>query len=82
MAVPLYRFHCTDGHVAIIDPVGIGIADRAQLRAHAGDAARFAMERVGADLDWADWIVDVHDGQGRRVLVLPFRDVAVRAWAA
>lgn len=40
------------------------------------------MERVGADLDWADWIVDVHDGQGRRVLVLPFRDVAVRARAA
>ncbi|MDB5647501.1 hypothetical protein [Methylobacterium sp.] len=79
MAVQTYRFHCTDGHVAIIDPTGIAIADRAQIRTYAADAARFAMERVGATLDWSDWIVDVHDGGGRRVLILAFRDVA--AWS-
>lgn len=82
MAAPTYRFHCTDGHVAIIDPRGIAIADPAQIRPCAADAARFAMERVGAGLDWSDWIVDVHDAGGRRVLVLAFRDAVVRARAA
>ena len=80
MAVPRqsqspYRFHCTDGHMAIIDPTGLAIADRTQVRFHAVEVALHAMERVGAQLDWSDWIVDVHDGQGRRVLVLPFREI-------
>ncbi|WP_200940905.1 DUF6894 family protein [Methylobacterium sp. Leaf113] len=80
MAVPRqsqspYRFHCTDGHMAIIDPTGLAIADRTQVRFHAVEVALHAMERVGAALDWSDWIVDVHDGQGRRVLVLPFREI-------
>jgi hypothetical protein len=40
------------------------------------------MERVGAGLDWSDWIVDVHDAQGRRVLLLAFREVLPLAKAA
>jgi hypothetical protein len=77
-----YRFHCTDGHVAIIDPTGLALADRAQVRFHAAEVALHAMERVGAGLDWSDWIVDVHDAQGRRVLLLAFRELMPLARAA
>jgi hypothetical protein len=77
-----YRFHCTDGHVAIIDPTGVALADPTQVRFHAAEVALHAMERVGAGLDWSDWIVDVHDAQGRRVLLLAFREVLPLAKAA
>lgn len=77
-----YRFHCTDGHVAIIDTVGVIVSDERQLRRYAERAAHFAMERVGRMLDWSDWIVDVHDCFGRRVLMLAFEDVNDRAIAA
>ncbi|KQP30026.1 hypothetical protein ASF49_15325 [Methylobacterium sp. Leaf104] len=77
-----YRFHCTDGHVAIIDPKGLALADPTQVRFHAVEVALHAMERVGAGLDWSDWIVDVHDAQGRRVLLLAFREIMPLARAA
>ena len=77
-----YRFHCTDGHVAIIDPTGIAIADRSQIHFHAVEVALHAMERVGAQLDWSDWIVDVHDAGGRRVLLLAFCELMRVARAA
>ncbi|GEP04261.1 DUF6894 family protein [Methylobacterium oxalidis] len=75
MTARAYRFHCTDGHVAIIDAHGVRVPSEAQLWTFAEQAARLAMERVGRGLDWSDWIVDVHDSGGRRVLTLAFRDV-------
>jgi hypothetical protein len=75
MATQAYRFHCTDGHVAIIDTAGVIVPDRSQIQRYAEQAARYAMEQVGRMLDWSEWIVDVHDDRGRRVLMLAFKDV-------
>ncbi|AWN44760.1 hypothetical protein U8607_13720 [Methylobacterium durans] len=75
MTARVYRFHCTDGHVAIIDTLGVRVPSETQLWAFAEQAARLAMERVGRGLDWSDWIVDVHDPRGRRALTLAFKDV-------
>jgi hypothetical protein len=75
MATQAYRFHCTDGHVAIIDTAGVIVPDKSQLWRYAEQAARYAMQRVGRTLDWSEWIVDVHDPRGRRVLMLAFKDV-------
>ncbi|WP_336487776.1 DUF6894 family protein [Methylobacterium nigriterrae] len=75
MAARTFRFHCTDGQVAIIDTAGVDVPTEAQLGRYAEQAARYAMAYVGRGLDWSEWIVDVHDPNGRRVLMLPFRDV-------
>jgi hypothetical protein len=75
MTARTYRFHCTDGHVAILDTAGVIVPDASQLWRYAEQAARYAMERVGRMLDWSEWIVDVHDHRGRRVLMLAFKDV-------
>lgn len=77
-----YRFHCTDGHLVIMDLKGLAIVDRNQVRFHAVEAALYAMERVGAQLDWSDWSIEVHDAQGRPVLVLAFREVMPLSQAA
>lgn len=82
MTVPTYRFHCTDGHVAIIDTVGVIVSDETHLGRYAEQAAHCAMERVGRLLDWSEWIVDVHDCHGHRVLLLAFRDVRISSMAA
>lgn len=74
MGARTYRFHCTDGHAVVIDS-GRTVGDESQLWHQAEQAARHVMERYGRALDWTDWIVDVHDAAGRRVMMLAFRDV-------
>ena len=75
MTSKTYRFHCTDGYVAIIDTAGVIIRDEGQLWRFAKQAARYAMERFGQELDWSEWIVDVHNPSGKRVFMLAFKDV-------
>lgn len=70
-----YRFHCADGHTAIIDEKGVKLPNAGLLWRHAERAAWQVMELTGRNLDWSDWVVDVHDGAGRHVMTLGFTDV-------
>ena len=40
------------------------------------------MESCGGPLDWSEWIVDIHDGKGRRAGMLTFTDVRDERQAA
>ena len=78
-AVPtrLYRFHCVGpGGGVAVDLRGRRLPTLAQVRAHADRVALALME--SGESDWTRWIVDVHDGDGRRVLVRPFTQVRLR----
>ncbi len=75
MPTRLYKFHCAGPGDAVIDPRGCRLPTLAQVRAHADRVALTLME--GRDADWTRWIVDVHDAQGRRVLVRAFTAVRV-----
>ncbi|WP_447666832.1 DUF6894 family protein [Methylobacterium sp. A54F] len=77
-----YRFHCTDGVHAILDRTGRRLRGDAQVYAEAERAARGVMASCGGRLDWAGWIVDVHDAAGRRVLTLDFAAVRPERQAA
>lgn len=76
MPVERYRFHCTDGHDAVIDRSGRAIGRQILVKRHAERVARTMMEASDSRIDWSGWIVDVHDAQGRRALALPFADAA------
>lgn len=78
MPAGLYRFHCTDGHHAVFDRVGRRVADPLLIWLHAERKAQAVMASCGGRLDWAGWIVDVHDDVGRHVCTLPFTDARVR----
>ncbi len=78
-AVPtrLYRFHCVGPHgEAAFDLRGRRLPTLAQVRAQADRVALALME--SGEADWTRWIVDVHDGEGRRVLVRPFTQARIR----
>lgn len=74
MRAGTYRFHCTGGEHAVLDPRGRYLRARDDLRAEAARAAHAIMNRVAGRLNWSDWIVDVHDAAGRRALTLAFTD--------
>lgn len=71
-----YRFHCTDGQDAVFDRTGRLVQRQRELRDHAATVARRLMAGGTPELDWSDWIVDVHDPVGRRRMMLPFAEVA------
>lgn len=75
MAAARYRFHCTDGHDAVLDRGGRLVPGEYRLRAYAVQAA-CAVMACDAGLDWSDWIVDMHDARGRRYLMLGFSEIA------
>jgi hypothetical protein len=79
MRVPtrLYRFHCVGpGGDASFDLQGRRLPTLAQVRAQADRVALALME--SREADWTRWIVDVHDGKGRRVLTRAFTEVRNR----
>ena len=82
MAAGHYRFHCTDGQHAVLDRAGKRLKDDGQVYAYAERTALEVMASCGGRLDWSDWIVDVHDAKGQRVLILAFSDVRLSRKAA
>ena len=74
----LYRFHCIGAGDAQFDLEGSWMPSRAAIRAHA-DRVALTLMIGGKHLDWTDWIVDVRDINGRRVLLRAFTEVVVRA---
>jgi hypothetical protein len=77
-----HHFHCTDGRELVIDREGVPMRSEARIWSHAVKVAQDAMASCGGRFDWSGWIVDVHDGAGRRVMTLAFRDVPDVALAA
>ncbi|GJD97841.1 DUF6894 family protein [Methylobacterium iners] len=77
-----YRFHLTNGREALIDREGTLLRSEARIWSHAVAVAQDAMGSCGGRFDWSDWLVDVHDATGRRVLILAFADVGDLAMAA
>ena len=75
MPAKRYRFHCTDGHQAVFDLGGHLIGPEILIRRYAERVARGMMDSYGRGLDWSDWIVDVHDADGKRVITLEFSDL-------
>lgn len=82
MAANPYRFHCTDGTHAVLDRTGKRLRNQDEVFRQAGRVARAVMESCGGRLDWSDWIVDVHDARGRRVMIVAFSDAAQQRQAA
>lgn len=76
MPTRLYKFHCAGPEDAVIDLRGCRLPTLAQVRAHADRVALALME--SGHSDWTRWIVDVHDGDGRRVLVRAFTQARIR----
>ncbi|GJD35443.1 DUF6894 family protein [Methylobacterium aerolatum] len=76
MPTRLYRFHCVGPEDAVFDRRGCRLPTLAQVRSQADRVALALMER-GGTADWTRWIVDVHDGTGRRVLIRAFADTRV-----
>lgn len=74
MTVQRYHFHCVgSGGDAVFDLPGHWIVRLRELRLQADRVAQAIM--AGApDTDWSDWLVDVHDARGRRVLVRSFTE--------
>ncbi|GJE42058.1 DUF6894 family protein [Methylobacterium soli] len=82
MPADRYRFHCTDGRHAVFDRTGKRVADPLLIWGHAERVAREVIQSCGGRLDWAGWIVDVHDSKGRHVGTLDFKDVRDERQAA
>jgi hypothetical protein len=82
MAAERYRFHCTDGQHVVLDRAGKRLKDGGLVYAYAARTALEVMASCGGRLGWSDWIVDVHDAKGRRVLILAFSDVHASRKAA
>ncbi|MBD8901389.1 DUF6894 family protein [Methylobacterium bullatum] len=74
MQAGTYRFHCTDGHHAVLDLSGRYLRARTDLRAEAIRVARTIMSSCAGRLDWSSWLVDVHDSAGRHVLIVMFEE--------
>ena len=72
----LYRFHCVGVGDAELDLNGCWMPSRAAIRAHA-DKVALALMTGDNRLDWTDWVVDVCDLKGRRVLLRAFTEVRV-----
>ncbi|AWN40501.1 DUF6894 family protein [Methylobacterium durans] len=79
MARGRYHFHCTDGREALFDLDGVVLRNDLRIWEHAVGVALDAMASCGGRFDWSGWIVDVHDGRGRRVLILAFADIQTKA---
>lgn len=77
-----YHFHLTDGREAIFDTDGERVNDTNGVWSHAERKAQDAMASCRGSLDWSDWIVDVHDAAGRRVMLLDFAEVREERMAA
>jgi hypothetical protein len=71
-AMPLYRFHCTDGTHTVFDGVGRLATRAAGIEAAAAAVARGVTADSPDERSWAGWVVSVHDLRGRRLAVLPF----------
>ncbi|CAO4184661.1 DUF6894 domain-containing protein [Methylorubrum populi] len=74
MTVQRYHFHCVGGGGdAVFDLSGRWVPRLREIRPQADRVARALMDGA-PDTDWSDWLVDVHDTRGRRVLVRAFTD--------
>ncbi|WP_046869533.1 DUF6894 family protein [Microvirga massiliensis] len=72
-----YFFHLVKGRESIPDEVGAGIADLAQGRARAIEAAwEFLQEHAGAAVELKDWRIEVADESGAIVLRIDLGEIA------
>lgn len=69
------HFHCTDGRDVVFDLRGRTVAEH-DLRPVCASLASELMQGCAAPVDWSDWIVDVHDAYGQRVLTFGFDEIA------
>lgn len=75
VTVQRYHFHCVGaGGDALFDLHGRWVLRPRALQPQADRVAQALMDDAPA-MDWTDWLVDVHDARGRRVLVRAFVDV-------
>ncbi|WP_407942972.1 DUF6894 family protein [Methylorubrum podarium] len=75
MTVQRYHFHCVGrGGDAVFDLTGRWVPRPRALGLQADQVARAVMDGAPGT-DWTDWLVDVHDARGRRVLMRAFVDV-------
>ena len=75
MTVQRYHFHCVSrGGDAVFDLTGRWVPRPGTLGQQADRTAQ-ALMNATPGMDWTDWLVDVHDARGRRVLVRAFVDV-------
>lgn len=93
-AMPKHYFHLTNGQDLVIDRHGARTRGRADIWLHARKVSDDAMAGLPAYPAWSDWLVCVHDANGRQVTVIPvlgpegvpaapsrvFRDATPRRW--
>ena len=73
--MPLYYFHLSDGHQALIDPEGREVADFSDIRELALKEARamISQDALGGRIILNQFI-EVRDASGKLVHQLSFRD--------
>jgi hypothetical protein len=75
-AMPIFHLHIRTGDVLIRDVEGVTLPDLAAAHAEAVRGARSMMgaEVLGGHLH-LDQSIELHDGNGRHLATVPFRDV-------
>ena len=68
-------FHCTNGRELAIDREGVAMRSEDRVRSHAAKVVQDAVASCDGSFDWSGWMVDVHDANGRRVMLLDFAEI-------
>ncbi len=66
-----YYFHLTNGEDLVVDRDGTSTRSRADVWMRARKVSDALMAGVPDYPAWSDWLVCVHDAQGRQVTVVP-----------
>ncbi|WHQ68616.1 DUF6894 family protein [Methylorubrum extorquens] len=74
MTVQRYHFHCVGGGGDVVFDLSGRWVPRLRALGLQADRVAQAIMAGAPDTDWSDWLVDVHDACGRRVLVRAFED--------
>jgi hypothetical protein len=71
----MFYFHIQTGDLLVEDLEGIDLADLAEAREEAFEAARNILaEAIRSGDDWADKAFVIADEQGRRLISMPITD--------
>jgi hypothetical protein len=71
----MFYFHIQTGDLLVEDLEGIDLADLAEAREEAFEAARNILaEAIRSGDDWADKAFVIADEQGRRLMSMPITD--------
>jgi hypothetical protein len=77
----VHYYHCTDGVDLVLDRVGHRTRSAGELHSRACRVAEELMNAIPPEIDWAHWIVSVHDKQGTLIEAVPFPVASRRAAA-